>query len=239
MKSKELIEKQLNRIPEGMVFDYSDLALPTDYSLSAAQTFSRMVRAGQLRKVGKGRFYKPKFTRLGEVPPMIEGLTRDLVYKDGERIGYITGVQAFSQMGLTTQVSSNILIASNTYRRPLKRAGYGISYTKQENIISEASISLLRILDSLKFIKQIPATTPGEVVAKLRGLLQTLTNEEVLAFEDYAFKYPASARALAGAIMESALGIDSKLKATLNPFTVYRIGITDNVLPNKANWRII
>lgn len=239
MKLRELITEALENIPDGMVFDYSDLTLPNELSLAGAQVMSRMIRSGELRKVGKGKFYKPKFSRLGEVPPMIDGLTRDLLFKDGRRIGYISGVQAFSQMGLTTQISSKILIASNNYRRPLKRGGYEISYTLQPNEITDGNIPLLRILDALRFVKEIPATTSDTVILQIATILKALSPEELTHIEELSKKYSASSRALLGAILESEFGEENELKATLNPFTKYRIGVSPKVLPNKANWNII
>lgn len=238
MKSNNLIASALKGLPEGMVFDYSDLCIPADYSLAASQALSRMVKSGELRKIGKGKFYKPKFSRIGEVPPMIDGLTRDLLFKDGKRTGYITGVQAFSQMGLTTQISSKILIASNNYRRPLKRGGYDISYTVQQNEITDKNVPLLRILDALKFIKNIPATTPDSVISQIRIDISKLSKEKKTLIKNLAIKYPASARALLGAVLELNNHVDNALKKTLNPFTKYQIGVSDKALPTKANWNI-
>lgn len=239
MKTRELISAALSEIPVGMVFDYSNLSIPREYSLAVAKAISRMVKSGEMRKVGKGKFYKPKYSRLGEVPPMIEGLAYDLLYKDGKRIGYITGVQAFSQMGLTTQISSKVLIASNNYRRPLKRGGYDISYTSQLNEITEENIPLLRILDALKFIKEIPAATPDMIILNIKDILRALSASELTLIVELSEKYPASTRALLGSIMESEFGFSNNLINTLNPFTTYNIGVSLQVLPKKANWNII
>lgn len=239
MKSTDLINERIKSIGEGVVFGYSDLNLPADLLSASAMALSRMVRDNQLRKVGKGKFYKPIVSRLGEMPPMIEQMTKDLLFKDGRRIGYITGVPAFAQLGLTTQISSKIMIGSLTYRRPLKRAGYEISFTKQLNVINDESIPLLRILDALKFIKKIPATTTNQVVEVLKNKIRSLKEIELKSLINYGENYPASVIALLGAILETIGYNGIILKNLLSPFTKYNLGISPAVLPTKSNWNII
>ena len=238
MKSTEVIMKKIKGIGAGVIFGYADLDLPTEVQSAALMTISRMVADGTLRKVGKGKFYKPVVSRLGEMPPMIEQLTKDLIFKDGERIGYITGTPAFSQMGLTTQISSKIVIGAARYRRPLKRGGYEISYTAQPNEITEDSIPLLRILDALKNIKKIPAATPDDVVRNIQRQLENLTENERSSLIGYAINYPPAVRALTGAILECLDRDSARIKETLNPFTKYSLGISESLLPNKSNWNI-
>jgi len=238
VKSTDIITERLSNIPEGMIFDYTDIDVPQDLLLAAAKAVSRMVASGTLRKAGKGKFYKPKFSRLGEVPPSIEGLTRDLLFKDKVRIGYITGVPAFAQLGLTTQVSSKIIIGSKFYRRPLKRGGYDISFTKQENEITGWNIPLLRILDAIKLIKKIPATTPTNVAERLKVIIAELSEAEIDELISLSMLYPSSTRAILGAILESINKTASGLNQTLNPFTKYNTGISKVILPTKGNWNI-
>lgn len=238
MKSRELISRKIESIGSGVIFGYADLDLPKEMQRAALMTISRMVADKELRKVCKGKFYKPTISRLGEMPPMIEQLTKDLIYKDGKRIGYITGTPAFSQMGLTTQISSKIIIGAFRYHRPLKRGGYEISYTIQQNVITESSIPLLRILDALKYIKKIPATTPDNVVRTIQNLIGNLSEAERSKLINYAINYPPSVRAISGAILNS-IGFNSEIiKKTLNPYTKYSLGISENTLPDKANWNI-
>ena len=239
MKTTDIIFGQLNNIPEGVVFDYSELGIPAEMQLAAAKALSRMVAEKKLKKVGKGKFYKPAYSRLGAMMPLIDELTKDLLYKDGKVIGYITGVPIFAQMGLTTQISSKILIGSNTYRRPLVRGGYEISFTRQDNKISEDNIPLLRFLDAIRFVKRIPACTPDNALKILMERISSLDNGKIDALIQLSYSYPASARALFGAILENK-GLDAlMLKKSLNPLTKYNIGISDYILPNKSNWNII
>ena len=239
MKSTEAIEKRINDIGTGIVFSYSDLQLPPESQMAAAMALSRMVAQKKIKKVGKGRFYRPAISRLGEMSPMLDELTKDLLYKDGKRIGYITGMPAFSQLGLTTQISSKILIGSRYYRRPMKRGNYEISFIKQENILTEENIPLLRILDALRYIREIPASTINDSITCLTKVISRLSSEEVKNIILYSEAYSPSVKALLGAILEYNKQDYEKLKLQLNPLTKYRLGIVEKVLPNKSNWNII
>lgn len=238
MKSTDAIPKRIEAIGAGVIFGYSDLDFPPEMQAATAKALSRMVAEGKLRKVGKGKFYMPVISRLGEMPPMIEQLTKDLIFKDGKRIGYITGTPAFSQMGLTTQVSSKIIIGAARYRRPLKRGGYGISFTIQPNEITDYSVPLLRILDALKYIRKIPAATPDDIVRNIQEQLKNLSETERTSLINYAENYPPSVRALMGAMLENIGYYHYGIKRSLNPFTGYKLDISANLLPNKSNWNI-
>lgn len=239
MKTTEAVLKQLDKIPNGVVFDYTELNLPSEMQLSGAKALSRMVAENKLKKVGKGKFYKPLKSRLGEMSPILDELTKDLLYKDGKAIGYITGVPAFAQLGLTTQVSSQIKIGSKSYRRPLERGGYGISYISQDNDITAESIPLLRLLDAIRFIKKIPACTVDNGVKIILKKLSSFTPQDLQKLQDYSKHYPASTRALLGAMLELSEYDDNGLKETLNPFSRYNIGVSAKILPNKSNWNIL
>ena len=239
MKSTEMIIERIKEIGEGKVFTYSDLLLPSKMQSAAAMSLSRMVAENKLKKVGKGKFYKPLFSRLGEMSPSLDELTNDLLYKEGQPIGYITGVPAFAQLGLTTQISSQIKIGSKTYRRPFKRGGYLISFIKQENEISNKSIPLLRFLDALRFIKKIPACTIDDAIRILLKKLLSFTEQEIQNLVYYSINYPASTRALLGAMLELSGFSENSLKATLNPLSTYKVGVSINILPNKSNWNIL
>lgn len=239
MKTTETILKQIDKIPNAVVFDYTDLNLPAEMQLSGAKALSRMVAENKLKKVGKGKFYKPLYSRLGEMSPGLDELTKDLLYKDGKEIGYITGVPAFAQLGLTTQISSQIKIGSKSYRRPFERGGYEIAYIKQENEITIESIPLLRFLDALRFIKKIPACTVDNGITILLKKLTFFTPLEFQKIQDYSEYYPASTRALLGAMLELSGYEDNALKDTLNPLSTYKIGVSANILPNKLNWNIL
>lgn len=240
VKKTEAILQSIEQIEPGVVFGYSDLKLPADVLSTGDMMFlSRLSTTGKLKKIGKGKFYKPIISRFGEMPIMPTQLTKDLLYKGSERIGYITGVPAFAQLGLTTQISSKIIIGIKKYRRPLSRGGYEISFTVQQNEITDDTIPLLRILDALKYIKEIPAATPDMIITNLISVINKLSKREIELLIKLALNYTSSVRALLGAIFEMERQESVELKRSLNRFTKYKIGISQDVLPTKSNWDII
>lgn len=127
-----------------------------------------MAQGGELQKLAKGKFYKPRRTQFGVLKPSAYQIAKDYVERDGKLIGYITGYSAYNALGLTTQISSYIQIGTNKYRRSVKREKYTISFIVQSNTITRNNIELLRILDALRFIREIPGTTPDDACMRLK-----------------------------------------------------------------------
>ena len=67
--------------------------------------------AGVIKRVSKGRYYKHRTSRFGELLPPEKEIVRDFLEKDGNTIGYITGTRAFASLALTTQILSLIHIS--------------------------------------------------------------------------------------------------------------------------------
>jgi hypothetical protein len=100
---------------------------------------------------------------------------------------------------------------------------------------------LVQILDALKDIKKIPATTPENAFISLRNIIQKESRANQIKLSEYAMKYTPRTRALTGAVLKG-IGLWEQsflLKETLNPTTKYKIGITIDTLPSKKYWNII
>lgn len=77
-------------------------------------TLNRLVAEGVLRRLSKGRFYREKVSVFGPLPPSETEVVKDFLAKNGKTVGYITGTQAFAEMGLTTQISSRLLVVQTS-----------------------------------------------------------------------------------------------------------------------------
>lgn len=184
-------------------------------------------------KIAKGKYYIPKKTIFGNLKPADSELVKDFLEQNGKIVGYITGTAAFASLGLTTQISSSILVGTNKYRRPITRNGVKISFLLQENAITSSNIPLLRILDALRLIKDIPATSPDECVTNICKAINTLSMEQKQELAELSLAYTPYVRALLGAIYEN-MGLETEtISKTLNGVTSYKLPVSDKVLSNK------
>ncbi len=240
--TKSYITNYINRLKPNKVFTANTFANEQISADAARMALERLVSEGRIRKLSKGRYYKPEQSMFGEIAPSVENVIADLIEsKTHQPIGYLTGIIVFNQLGLTTQVSSQIQIGVRKYRRPIRRGPYTISFVLQPNAITRDNIYLLRLLDALRFFREIPATTPNEVVARMAFLIGKLEPEQQQRITNLALRYSPFVRALLGAILEH-IGISGEqtqtLRRSLNTQTHYKLTISQEALPTQSNWNI-
>lgn len=234
------VQKLVENFQPDYVFTYQDLNLPPEWSESVIKMLNRLVNEGVIAKISKGRFYKPKKSVFGALKPKQEEIVKDLLEKDGEIIGYMTGYSVFNRLGLTTQIPNTIQIGTNVRKNKKQRGLFTISFVLQSNPITKDNIPLLQILDTIRFIKEIPDTTINQSCKRIIAIIQELEKGETNKLLILAEKYPPMARALFGAMVENIYGTNKAVSLwnTLNPLTTYKIGINEQVLPEIRKWRI-
>lgn len=241
MKISDLIANTIDRFQTDYIFTYTDFNVQVDRKDAVIKALNRMVVAGKISKLSKGKFYKPRQSRFGALQPSAYQIAKDLLEQNGEIIGYITGYNAYNDLGLTTQIPATLQIGTNKYRRPCKRGIYKISFIVQPNKITKTNIELLRILDAIRFIREIPGTTPDEACKRLMSIIGQLSIEKVKTLATLVLKYNPAVQALCGAMLEN-IGADESLvkniAGSLNPVTEYNMHVTASILPNKKKWRL-
>lgn len=240
MKTSEYIVYKISKLPKGYVFTYREFIVEETKQEAVIKYLNRMVASGKIEKLSKGKYYKPQNTVFGNLLPEQYQIVKDLIEKDGKTVGYITGLSYFNAIGLTTQVGNIIQIAKNETRPALQRGRFKITFIKQKNIVNKQNIPWLRILDSIRFIKKIPDANINTSCKVIINLIADLAIDEQEQLLKLALKYPPSTRALLGAILEKINnGLDlQKMKASLNPITVYKYGISEAILSTMKNWNI-
>lgn len=240
MKTSDYIIDTIGRFRDGYVFTYSDFSISVVKPDAIIKVLNRMVKSGKLRKLSKGRYYKPKITEFGELKPDTYQVVKDLLQKNGKVIGYLTGFSVFNSLFLTTQVSNTIQIGCNNEKKAFTRDIYKVKFIKQQNRITKDNIPVLQILDSIRLIKEIPDTNQNQLCKRFIQIIKEFSPDNLNKLKKLVLKYNASTRALTGAIIDM-LETDNDTQTifeTLNPATTYSFSISEQILPTKVKWRI-
>lgn len=199
-----------------------------------------MGASGKIKKLSKGKYFKPEINIFGTLLPDQYQVVKDLLEKDGKVIGYITGYSIYNQLGLTTQISNTIQIGKNEIRPGLIRGIYKIAFIRQKNNIIKENVPLLQLLDAIRYIKTIPDTTAGDSCERLMAIIKSLSAENQTMLIKLALKYPPATRAFLGALLEQIelASLAEPLNKSLNPITAYKLSGVNKVLPTAKNWNI-
>jgi hypothetical protein len=240
MKTTEYISNAIKRLPKGYVFSYSDFITEANQKEAIIKALNRMAASGKISKLSKGRFYKPEKTVFGELEPSQYQIVKDILEVNGKVVGYLTGYGLYNQLGLTRQISNTIQIGKNEIRPTFKRERYTISFVRQKNTITKENISLLQILDAIRYIKKIPDATIESSCKRFLSILSELKENEIKTLVRLAQKYPPSTRALLGALLEELKqdSFTAVLQKSLNPITKYKLKGVNKILTTSENWNI-
>jgi len=242
MKIIDKIESQIRKIPNGQVFSYTDFDVEAERKDTIVKTLNNFVAKGKITKLTKGKYYKPQITEFGVLLPSSYQIVKDFIEKNGKLIGYLTGYSVYNDLLLTTQIANIMQIGTNQYRRPLERGNYKISFVLQVNKITRANYKLLQILDSVRFVRSIPATTTDEACKRLIQIFKELPVKEQAKITNLALNYTDYVRALCGAMLEmnnADKSLLALLNKSLNGVSTYKLHISENILPTKTKWRIV
>jgi len=238
MSVAKITREFVANIDEAILFTYDDI--PIDNKQGVAIELSRLFKKGIIKKVSKGKFYKPKKRPFGDIEPSSSEKIQSFI-KSKDDVVYETGVNSFRKLGLTTQVSKATTVATNGSYKKVDIDNIEIKFVPKRVDISKEDILLVQILDALKDITKIPATTPEQAFVYIKDIVSELSKDEQLKLCEYAKKYTPRTRALLGAIFKE-IGVWEfayELKQTLNPLTKYKIGISKEILPSKSFWNIV
>lgn len=239
------VREEVERRPDGAVLTIEDFAVPPEQLGAVAKSLSRLSQQGRLKRLMKGLYFKPFMGILGEVTiPYYDVLVRKLLELYKDRISYITGTNAYSGMSLTTQIANEVVIATDRPRAPLQIGPTKVRFIRSHitEAIGEEAAPVALLLDAIWEIKDIPATTPAKAARILRGRVRELTKRQRQELSRLALAYyPPKTRALTGLLLETIgeKSLARQLKASLNPLTVFRLGLDEADFPTYRTWNIL
>lgn len=236
-----LVRKQIDKLDPGSVFGYTEFSSKNIDQNALAMTLSRLSSEGAIVRLAKGKYYKPEESRFGRLRPRESAVVEAMTTRNGKKFGYLTGLSVYNRLGLSSQVSNVLEIATCKQLPSRDIEGYKIKYQIRNLPIKGIDIPLLQLLDAVKDIKRIPDASPNDVLKVLMKRVRDLSAKERSRLVSLASYYNPATRALVGAVLEQ-IGSDLSLKSirsSLNGLTKYNIGIDLQLLPTKANWNIL
>ena len=225
MKVAQKIENQISKIKEGTTFNYQQLSIEQSEYSAATKAIERFIEKGIIKRVSTGVFYKPKQTIFGELKPNEEELLKPYLFQNNKRIAYITGTSLYNKMGLTTQISKNIKIASRDKRITISIGNIKGTPVKSYADVTNKNFFLLEILDALKDFKKIPDLDKSSAIKILSNRLKELSTNEIKQLIKCVLSSPPRVRGFLDASIELIL-----LKKSLNPLSEYNYGISKSLL---------
>ncbi len=230
-----LVKGKVKRLNQGEVIDYKTFNTAPNQAEALAKVLSRLTYDGVIKRLSKGIYYKPKKTVFGDLKPSEDKLLKRFLAN-----GYITGIMAYNQMGFTSQIPSEIKIATDKRKSPISFGGLKIRFVISKEKINNKTRELLPILDAIKDIKVIPDSDLNTNINHLVNTLKTLNESQLQILLKTAMRYNPSTRALFGALVEKIRSdlTTQELKDSLNSLSKYNFKIDAAILPNKASWNI-
>lgn len=235
MSSASVVRSLVEKYPDGQIFSYDDIDCD---KAAAVIELSRLYKKGVVQKLAKGRFYKAKKGIFGPLRPNDQEIIQSY---EKAWDGYETGLIAFNRLGLTTQIPSIIEITTSMTPRIIVIGNIKIKLVSRKKLPKKANIQLLQILDAIRQITKIPDTTPSQVLISLKGIIDNLGNEQKKELVKLALDFTPRTRALVGALFDE-LGYNTytiALKKSLNSTTSYKLGIGEDILKYRRNWKIL
>jgi hypothetical protein len=210
--------------------DFNGLSFP-----AVAQALSRLTRQGQLRRLGKGLYYRSRETTFGPSLPN-PAVIRALPIK--QRVVFPVGVAAANLLGFTTQNPARIELATDGLSLPRLIVGKeAIIHTRRPAVWRSLSETEAALLDFLRNRGESSELSPEGTVGKLLEHFREPGRFERL--RKVAQSEPPRVRAILGAIGQQlgqpASGL-AKLRASLNSLSRFDFGSLA-VLEHAREWQ--
>ncbi len=240
MNIQAQIDRTILNFSPGCIFGYGDLPLYSKSPNGVVKAISRLIGKNKLKRLSKGIFYRPKKGILGDIKPSDDELLRTFCFRNDQLVGYITGASLYNRLGLTTQIPKTITIAIKGARQKKNFGTIRVKLISSRAPVSKQNRPLLELLDALKDINQIQDAVPSQSLKILTSLIKNLTIAQQKKLVQLALQYyTASTRALLGLAFNSLNSKSSdELKTSLNPVTIYKIGLDDSQWSDAKNWNI-
>ena len=181
MVSNQVIITAINDVPSNQLIFASKFYTERlqEYVTEASyyKTLERMCNAGNLCKIAKGTYYRPKKSKFGVVPPSQKEIVSAFTSNES---GTIVGYSLYNLLKLTTQVPKNVEILSSQIEQQTKTIR-NIYITQCKLQYTEEVERVVQMLDVLQNFDEIQDINYAQFVSYCLEFSKTFSN--------YVFEY--------------------------------------------------
>ena len=195
---RKAILEHIHAAGRGQVFTPKDfLGAGTRYATD--QALSRLMRAGEIQRLGRGLYYYPRTNpKLGiQVAPDVDQIAQAIGRRTGSRM-VPSGAVAANLFGLSTQVPAKFIYLSDGRSRRLHVGNIEIQIKHvSPKELPPGSQTSAMVLQALRYLGR--EAVEAKVIAKLRAALPARQKRELLQDARYTTDWIAEAiRKIAG-----------------------------------------
>lgn len=228
----------------------SDVKVPEHFVNARNVAFYRLEKSKNIKLYKKGIYYKPKFTRFGEIG-IDEAKLIDAMYMNikGKINGYITGPSLWNAFGVTAQVPNRIWVATNIAKRNVDFDKMNLKIIKPKVKIDKTNYLILQFLDLIDQIYDIQDLDYMKYIEIMTLRLRGFNPQELGFMLNYANYYNKFVRNFTGALIEKVFIQEKEyieIKVMLNIMknevvakNRIKIFINYSLLENMKDWGFI
>jgi hypothetical protein len=222
------VRSQIDTFKEGYVFSYLEFEDATENADAIIKALNRFEIKGIICKLIKGKYYKP-YTTNKKNSESIKETIKDLLVKNGEIIGYCTGLDELHKNTLPVYMPNTIVIGRNTFKPPLKRGNYTIKFLLQKHVITKENTEMLLILDCLKMLKDYSVDAKRDSLKTIAKFIRKHNKLQKEILIKLSLKYPSSTRDLLRYVFEQEKfnGPLALIEEFRNPISSFNTGLKD------------
>ncbi len=197
MSKRQEILRRIRALRKGILFDCDSIISEGLKRGDVAVILCELKKAGEIKCLTKGVFYKPKTSLfgLGELPLEKEEIIR---YFSERLDAHISGQYGYNLLGLTEQNAQTVTLAGkhrfkefciqNCRFRYMKSY---VGYVRDKNTLSDAIL-----LDALTNIEKVSGKTGSELFRILKGMIGRMDDSKQRKLIGMAGNYPTRTRYL-------------------------------------------
>ena len=155
MKNREHILAEFQNVPENTLIMagklYREKFAEQMSEAAFMQAISRLAKSGEIERISKGIYCRPKKSRFGTILPSDQEIV-DLFIRHNN--GVIVGYGLYNSLGLTTQVSRRLNAYSSLVDEQLKQIGH-VTVQKYDLEYTDEAKAVIRLMELLHHYREI------------------------------------------------------------------------------------